>query len=35
MLGIVSYMFLYGLIAPLWLLRATADVTLGKRRLWR
>ena len=35
MLGIVSYTFLYGLIAPLWLLRATADVTLGKRRLWR
>ncbi|HVB19667.1 MAG TPA: glycosyltransferase [Candidatus Paceibacterota bacterium] len=34
-LGLISYTFLYGLIAPLWLLRATADVTLGKHRLWR
>jgi len=34
-LGLVSYTFLYGLIAPLWLLRATADVTFGKRRNWR
>ncbi|MBI5405942.1 glycosyltransferase family 2 protein [Candidatus Kaiserbacteria bacterium] len=34
-LGIVSYAFLYGLVAPLWLLRATTDVALGKRRQWR
>lgn len=34
-LGILSYTFLYGLIAPLWLIRATADVTLGKNRAWR
>lgn len=34
-LGILSYTFLYGLIAPLWLIRATADVTLGKNRGWR
>ncbi len=32
---LASYAFLYGLVAPLWLLRATADVTLGKRRNWR
>ena len=34
-LGLVSYTLLYGLIAPLWLLRATADVTFGKHRRWR
>ena len=34
-LGIISYTFLYGLIAPLWLMRTTADVTLGTRRGWR
>ncbi|MHB1769912.1 MAG: glycosyltransferase family 2 protein, partial [Minisyncoccota bacterium] len=34
-LGLVSYALLYGLIAPLWLLRATADVTFGKQRRWR
>ena len=34
-LGLISYTFLYGLVAPLWLLRATADVTFGKRRTWR
>lgn len=34
-LGIVSYTFLYGLIVPFWLLRASADVTFGKRRDWR
>ena len=33
--GLISYTFLYGLIAPLWLLRATADVALGKHRPWR
>ncbi|HUX80932.1 MAG TPA: glycosyltransferase [Candidatus Paceibacterota bacterium] len=34
-LGLLSYAFLYGLIAPLWLIRATADVTIGKHRHWR
>ena len=34
-LGIISYVFLYGFIAPLWLLRATADVAFGKHRGWR
>ncbi len=33
--GILSYTFLYGLISPLWLLRATADVAFGKRRNWQ
>ena len=33
--GIVSYLFLYGFLVPLWLIQAIADVTLGKRRLWR
>lgn len=35
MLGLISYTFLYGFVAPLWLLRATADVTLSKERGWR
>jgi cellulose synthase/poly-beta-1,6-N-acetylglucosamine synthase-like glycosyltransferase len=34
-LGVISYTFLYGFIAPLWLLRATADVSFGKNRGWR
>ncbi|MBU6490976.1 glycosyltransferase [Patescibacteria group bacterium] len=34
-LGLVSYTFLYGFIAPLWLLRATADVAFGIQRRWR
>lgn len=33
--GLVSYSLLYGLIVPLWLIRATSDVALGKRRGWR
>ncbi len=33
--SLISYTFLYGLIAPLWLLRATSDVAMGKRRNWR
>lgn len=33
--GLASYALLYGLVVPFWLLRATADVTLGKRRGWR
>ncbi len=34
-LGLVSYALLYGLIVPLWLVRATADVAFGARRSWR
>ena len=34
-LGLISYTLLYGLIAPLWLMRATADVTIGRNRNWR
>ena len=34
-LGLISYGFLYGLVVPLWLIRATSDVTLGRRRDWR
>lgn len=34
-LGVISYVILYGFIAPLWLLRATADLTIGKHRGWR
>ena len=34
-LGLLAYLFLYGLIAPLWLIRAATDVTLGKKRSWR
>ncbi|OGG39758.1 hypothetical protein A2118_01795 [Candidatus Kaiserbacteria bacterium GWA2_50_9] len=33
--SLVSYMLLYGLVVPLWLLRATGDVALGIRRDWR
>lgn len=33
--GLFSYTFLYGFISPLWLLRATADVTFSKNRGWR
>jgi len=34
-LGLFSYLFLYGFVVPFWLLRATADVTFGKHRSWR
>ena len=33
--GFISYLFLYGLVVPLWLIRATSDVALGIRRGWR
>lgn len=33
--GIVAYLFLYGLIAPLWLMRALTDVATGTHRAWR
>lgn len=34
-IGLFSYVLLYGLVVPLWLIRATADVALGTRRSWR
>lgn len=34
-LGMISYVLLYSLVAPLWLIRATADVARGVERLWR
>ncbi len=34
-IGLISYMLLYGFIVPLWLMRATVDVTFGKYRDWR
>jgi cellulose synthase/poly-beta-1,6-N-acetylglucosamine synthase-like glycosyltransferase len=34
-LGLLSYIFLYGLIVPFWLMRATSDVVFGVRRGWR
>ncbi|MHB0865899.1 MAG: glycosyltransferase family 2 protein [Minisyncoccota bacterium] len=34
-LGMISYILLYGFIVPMWLLRATADVTFKKDRGWR
>ena len=33
--GIIAYLFLYGLIAPLWLMRALTDVATGTHRAWR
>jgi ABC-type nickel/cobalt efflux system permease component RcnA len=34
-LKIVAYLFLYGLIAPFWLVRSLYDVLTGHRRAWR
>lgn len=34
-LGLFSYLLMYGFIVPFWLMRATADVALGKKRSWR
>ncbi|HET9641232.1 MAG TPA: glycosyltransferase [Candidatus Paceibacterota bacterium] len=34
-LGLVSYVFLYGFIAPLWLLRAAGDAMFRRNRAWR
>lgn len=34
-LGILGYLFVYALIAPFWLLRATYDLVTGARRAWR
>jgi cellulose synthase/poly-beta-1,6-N-acetylglucosamine synthase-like glycosyltransferase len=33
--GVVGYAFLYGFIAPFWLMRALFDVVTGHRRAWR
>ena len=33
--GLFGWLFLYGLIAPFWLIRAVVDVALGTRRPWR
>lgn len=35
MKGLISYSLFYGFIAPLWLLRAAADVAFGAKRSWR
>lgn len=35
MLGLTGYILLYGLIAPLWLIRSTFDVAFGRHRGWR
>jgi cellulose synthase/poly-beta-1,6-N-acetylglucosamine synthase-like glycosyltransferase len=34
-IGILAYLFLYGLIAPFWLMRAVSDLVLGTHRPWR
>jgi poly-beta-1,6-N-acetyl-D-glucosamine synthase len=34
-LGVVGYLFVYGLIAPLWLVRSFADVATNTKRAWR
>lgn len=34
-LGLVSYAILYGLVVPLWLIRATTDVAFGTHRRWK
>lgn len=33
--GILGWIFLYGLIAPFWLIRAVLDVAMGTQRPWR
>lgn len=34
-LGVLSYLVLYGILAPLWFMRAAADVALGTKRAWK
>lgn len=34
-MGILGWLFLYGLIAPFWLIRSILDVATGTRRPWR
>ena len=33
--GMLGYIFIYGLIAPFWLVRSVADVAIGTYRHWR
>lgn len=33
--GMLGYIFIYGLIAPFWLIRSVADVAIGSYRSWR
>jgi cellulose synthase/poly-beta-1,6-N-acetylglucosamine synthase-like glycosyltransferase len=33
--GILTYLFLYGFIAPFWLMRSMYDLATGTRRAWR
>lgn len=33
--GLIAYVLLYGLIAPLWVMRSVADIALHKERAWR
>jgi hypothetical protein len=33
--NMVVYLCLYGIIAPLWLMRSVSDVALGVRTTWR
>lgn len=33
--SVIAYAFLYGFIAPFWLIRALVDVATGTRRAWR
>lgn len=33
--SLISYLLLYAFIVPLWLVKATTDVALGKQRNWR
>jgi cellulose synthase/poly-beta-1,6-N-acetylglucosamine synthase-like glycosyltransferase len=34
-IGIVTYIFIYGFIAPFWLMRSVYDLFTGTRRAWR
>jgi cellulose synthase/poly-beta-1,6-N-acetylglucosamine synthase-like glycosyltransferase len=34
-IGIVTYIFLYGFIAPFWLMRSVYDLMTGTKRAWR
>jgi cellulose synthase/poly-beta-1,6-N-acetylglucosamine synthase-like glycosyltransferase len=33
--GTLSYLILYSFVSPLWLMRALADIAIGKKRAWR
>ena len=34
-IGVVTYLFVYGFIAPFWLMRSVYDLITGTRRAWR